>query len=140
MSRLTRLLFGVLVLLVLGPAHADDLTGANKLVCASMTVAVCWDDGDCELGMPADLNIPQFVEVDLTQKRLSTTKASGENRSTPITTLLREQGQIVLQGFEGGRAFSFVISEETGRLSVAVARDGRTVGVFGACTPVTSSR
>ena len=140
MSRSTRLLFGVILILALAPAHADDLTGANKLVCASMTVAVCFEDGDCELGTAAALNIPQFIEIDLTQNRLSTTKASGENRSTPITNLLRDQGQIVLQGFEGGRAFSFVISEETGRASVAVARDGRTVGVFGACTPVTSSR
>jgi len=40
-----------------------------------------------------------------------------------------------LQGVEGGRAFSFVISEATGSLSVAVAtKDGATT-VIGACTP-----
>jgi len=35
---------------------------------------------------------------------------------------------------EGGRAFSFVIDEATGLLTVAVARDGLSVSVFGACT------
>jgi len=135
MSRFPRLLFGVVLLLALAPAQADDLTGADKLVCAAMTVVVCWEDGECEEGTPSELNVPQFIEIDLKQKRLSTTKASGENRSTPIASLTRAEGEIVLQGQEAGRAFSFVISEETGRASVAVARNGLSVAVFGACTP-----
>jgi hypothetical protein len=140
MSRRTGFLIGVILLLAVSSLQADDLTGADTLVCAAMSVVVCWDDGECEQGLPAELNVPQFIEIDLKQKRLSTTKASGENRSTPITTLTRGPGQIVLQGQEAGRAFSFVISEETGRASVAVARDGLSVAVFGACTPAPSSR
>jgi hypothetical protein len=48
----------------------------------------------------------------------------------------RTDGMIVLQGFEAGRAFSFVIQEESGQLSAAIARQGITVSVFGACTPL----
>ena len=55
---------------------------------------------------------------------------------TPIRSLSREDGLIVLQGIEAGRAFSFVIDEESGMVSVAVARDGLTVSIFGACTPM----
>ena len=66
--------------------------------------------------------------------RISTTKASDENRSTEIRTLHRQDGQIYLQGFEGGRAFSFLIDEASGRLTVAVSRDGVSVTAFGACT------
>lgn len=33
-----------------------------------------------------------------------------------------------------GRAFSFVIDEATGHMTVAVSRDGLSVSVFGACT------
>ena len=79
-------------------------------------------------------------EVDLKDKKLSTTKASGENRSTPIRNLVREDGKIFLQGVELGRAFSFVIDEKSGMLSVAVAREGITVSVFGACTPLAQAR
>ena len=43
---------------------------------------------------------------------------------TPIRTLERDNGLIFLQGFEMGRAFSFVIAEETGMASFAVAREG----------------
>jgi hypothetical protein len=126
--------------LVSAPVVADDLTGADRFVCSASFATVCWDDGDCELGSAADLNVPQFIEVDLAQKRLATTKASGQNRATEILNLRRDAGRIVLQGYENGRAFSFVIEEKTGTASVAVAAGGRSVAVFGACTPFPPSR
>lgn len=117
-----------------GTARADDLKGAQQLLCTAVQATACYEEGDCFQDLPWNLNVPQFIQVDLTGKRLSTTKASGENRATPIESLKRNNGFIVLQGFEGGRAFSFVISEATGMLSAAVATDGKAVVVFGACT------
>ncbi|HEY2796488.1 MAG TPA: hypothetical protein VGK26_01250, partial [Thermoanaerobaculia bacterium] len=107
----------------------------QSLLCTSVQATLCTSDGDCETENPWELNIPQFLELDLKGKMMATTKASGENRSTPIRTLEREDGLIFIQGIEMGRAFSFVISEKTGMLSAAVARDGKAVSVFGACTP-----
>ena len=118
---------------------ADDITGAERLLCASVQATVCFEDGECATDVPQNLNIPDFIEVDLEARRLSTTVASGLNQSTPIAHLSREDGSIVLQGFEMGRAFSWVINEQTGRVSVAVAAGDRTVAVFGACTPLASA-
>jgi len=101
---------------------------------------VCGDDGDCETAVPWTWNIPQFIEIDLAGKKLATTKASGENRQTPIETMKREEGWIFVQGIEGGRAFSFAIEEATGLMSVAVARRGLTISVFGSCTPAPAAR
>ena len=81
-----------------------------------------------------ELAIPDFVVIDTKAKKISTTKGSGENRSTAFTSFSRADGVVYLQGMEGGRAFSFVIDEATGRMTVAVSRDGMTVTVFGACT------
>jgi len=120
-------------------ASADDLTGSNRILCTAVQATRCMESGDCEIDLPWNMNIPQFIEVDLAAKKLSTTKASGENRSTPIGQLLRQDGMIVIQGFEKGRAFSFVINEETGALSAAVAASGKAVAVFGACTPMPAS-
>lgn len=122
------------------PAAADDLTGINRILCTSVQVTVCTESGDCVIDLPWNVNVPQFIEIDLASKRMSTTKASGENRSTPIEHLRREGGTIVLQGFERGRAFSFVITEATGALAVAVAAEDKAVAVFGACTPLSSAR
>ena len=121
-------------------AVADDLSGTQRLLCTAVQATVCTEDGDCVVDLPWNVNVPQFIEVDLVGKKLATTKASGENRATPIEFVRRQEGVIVLQGFERGRAFSLVISEETGMLSAAVATDGRTVAVFGACTPMPAVR
>ena len=137
MSKWTkRFLFVASVLVFPMAAVADDLTGQQEFLCTSVQVNLCTDDGKCVSDNPWELNIPQFIEVNLKDKKLSTTKASGENRSTPIRSQVNEGGFLYLQGVEGGRAFSFVIEESTGFASIAVAADGKTITVFGACTPM----
>lgn len=130
----------VLALAVPSAASADDLTGHQEFLCTAVHVSVCDDDGECTSDQPWNLNIPQFIEVNLKDKKLSTTKASGENRSTPIKNLERADGLIAVQGFETGRAFSFLITEKTGMLVASVAREGKAVAVFGACTPMAASK
>ena len=134
-ARLRTCLLAVMVFAA-GPAAADSLSGIDQFLCTAVEATVCSVDGDCFNGAPWNWNIPQFIEVDLVRKQLATTKASGEDRVTPIKYLQREGGMIFLQGAERGRAFSFVINEESGLVTVAVAREGITVGVFGACTPL----
>ena len=78
--------------------------------------------------------------MDLQNKELRTTEASGERRETPVRFLEKSEGLISLQGVEAGRAFSLVIVERSGALSAAVAREETTVSVFGSCTPLPRSR
>ena len=120
-------------------AKADDLTGVDAILCAASNATVCTPDGDCLTAPPWNWNIPGFIEIDLKGKIMRTTQASGENRSTPVRTMERADGLILLQGMEQQRAFSFQINEETGMVSVAVARDGVVVSVFGTCTPMAAS-
>ena len=132
--------FGRIVLLVLvaaaGPASADDLTGATRFLCTPIQATLCIEDGECAVELPWNVNIPQFIEVDLAAGQLATTAASGENRTTPIDHLRRKEGDIVFHGYEMGRAFSWVIDEASGRVTVAIATDGISVAIFGACTPL----
>ena len=129
-------LLTVVLILSARVASADDLTGADRFLCVPVQAAVCVEDGECAVDLPWNLNIPQFIEVDLGAKRLATTTASGLNRETPVEHLRRGDGTIVFHGFEMGRAFSWVIDEATGHVTVAVAADGLAVSVFGACTPL----
>ena len=110
---------GAAIAALRGPKHG----GATEMVLDMLN----------EIGDPK--NVPQFIEVDLEAKRLATTEASGENRQTPIEHLRRVDGNIVFHGFEMGRAFSWVIDEASGRVTVAIATDGISVAIFGACTP-----
>jgi hypothetical protein len=121
-------------LLVGGAALADNLQGADRLLCAVGPITICIEDADCYSAHAAELGVPDFVILDLKNKKMQTTKASEENRTTPFATVSRTGGAIYLQGIESGRAFSFVINEATGRLVVAVSRDGASVTAFGTCT------
>ena len=137
MKTVSELIFGaMLVMFAATPAAADDLTGADRFLCAPGEVTVCAMDGECTSGPPWEFNVPDFIEVDLEAGMLKTTEASEENRQTPIPRIIREDGMIVLQGFEMGRAFSFNIDEASGEMTAVAARDGLFVGAFGVCTPL----
>ena len=121
-------------LLIGGLAQAENVEGVDKIVCAATQVKICIEYDTCYSATPFELNIPDFVVIDISKKTISTTKASNENRSTKLSNVTKDDGLIYLQGMEGGRAFSFVIDEASGRMTVAVSRDGLAVSVFGACT------
>jgi hypothetical protein len=119
---------------VAGAVAAEDVTGVTRMICAAGQAQICLETGDCYAATPWELAVPDFVIIDTKKGTISTTKASGLNRSTEFSKTERSEGLIHLQGVEGGRAFSFVIDEKTGRLTAAIARDGISVTVFGACT------
>ena len=79
--------------------------------------------------------IAPLVPMIRASSNTDTPAASAEQRRSPLTHVQREAGQIIVQGTENGRALSMVIAEETGLASSAIALDGITVTVFGACTP-----
>lgn len=125
----------ILALISASPVAADTLKDANRMLCVPGTVSHCVSGEGCSSELPETENIPEFIEVDLKSKTIAATKASGEDRSTPIKTQSRTEGYIYLQGLENGRTFSLVISEITGDLTFAIAADGETAVMFGGCTP-----
>jgi hypothetical protein len=129
-----KLFFAALGLAVSTTVAAEDVTGVDRLVCAAGQAQICLETGECYDATPWELSVPDFVIIDTKKGVISTTKASGEDRSTKFTKSDRKEGLITLQGVEGARAFSFVIHAATGRMTAAIARDGLSVTVFGACT------
>ena len=121
-------------LLLGSAAAADNLAGVDRFLCATAEVILCVEDGECFTIPPAEVDVPEFVIVDIDNKTLSTTRASGLNRTTAVATVTRAEGFIYMQGVDAGRAFSFVVNEATGHITAAVSRDGAAVAVFGACT------
>jgi len=121
-------------LLASGVALADNLEGAERLLCAPKQITICVEDADCYPAHGSELGVPDFFIVDLKNKKVQTTKGSEQTRTTAFSSVSRNGGKIFLQGVESGRAFSFLINEATGSLTVAVSRDGVAVAAFGSCT------
>lgn len=123
-------------LLSLG-ALADDIRGADKLLCSTLQASICFPDEGCITVPPSALNIPQFINIDTRAKTLSTTAASGENRQTEVSSVERADGLLRMHGYEQGRAFTLLVPELSGMASFASVSEDRSVVVFAACTPVT---
>ena len=121
-------------LLAASATLAENVSGVDQMLCSVSEVTLCAETGECFDVQAWEIDVPQFVVIDLKRKVIATTRASDVQKSTAIANFQREGGRIYLQGIEGGRAFSFVIDETTGLVTAAVARDGLSVSVFGACT------
>jgi L-lactate utilization protein LutB len=120
--------------LAVSTALAEDLSGIDEFVCSVSHASLCAETGECFDVQPWEIDMPQFVVIDTKRKIIATTRASEQLRSTAITNLKRDSAVIYLQGTQAGRAFSMIIDEATGLLTAAVARDGFSISVFGACT------
>ena len=121
--------------LSVGNTSADDLGNSKQILCSMLNANVCKSDGVCAAVLPSDLNIPQFVEVDTKTGRISTTAASGENRATEASQVIRSDDHLLIHGNEMGRAFSLLIQVSSGQASFASVKDGNATVVFSACTP-----
>ena len=129
-----RILLACLGLGVSGASLAEDVTNMDRLICAASQAHICLETGQCFKTTPVELDMPEFVVIDTKERSISTTKASAQNRSSKFESYGRSDGLLQLQGVDQGRAFSFVIHEATGLMTAAIARDGMSVSVFGACT------
>jgi hypothetical protein len=129
-----KLAIAVAGMVIGGLVQADSLEDVDRMVCAAAQVQICIESDTCYSATAAELDVPEFVVIDIRKKVISTTRASNLNRATTFNSVEKSDGLIYLQGIEGGRAFSFVIDEASGHMTVSIARDGIAVSVFGACT------
>ena len=114
-------------------AAGVKLDGSAPLLCVPIEITECNEGGKCYQGTAEDVNLPQFIRVDLKEKTLSGVgEAAG--RTTPIDSIETENGKTVLHGGQNGRAWSALISAATGKLVATISDEGTAFVIFGACT------
>ena len=112
---------------------AADFDGSKTLICSTIAVSDCDEILGCEQVSPKFVNLPRFLRIDFQNKLIK-----GEDRSTAIQNMSQAEGQIFLQGVQGERAWSVLLSTETGDITGTVTGDGFGFVVFGACTTLES--
>lgn len=97
---------------------------------------VCTLDGEtCEKMEPWELNLPDFVRLDLRARLLKSTDSAKESRQTQIASLERENGFVYMQGLQNGRAYSWVIAQQSGEGTITINTFDTGVTIFTVCTP-----
>jgi hypothetical protein len=123
----------VLIAAPLGVALAGDFDGSEKLRCVPTDATECSGAGECKRVTVEEVNIPRWIYVDFKKKELSGTDSDGEDETTAIENVRTADGQTILQGAESGRAWSMVIDQVTGDMTVAIAGDETGFVLFGVC-------
>ena len=119
-----------------GYASAGEFNGTKPLVCAAMYSSECSAEAqECLGGAPWLINFPAFVEVDFKFKTLSTTHHHSVERVSDIDAINHLPGGLMsVQGVDGDYAWSVLVSETTGSMTLSVSGEDVGFVVFGACT------
>ena len=129
-----RSLIGIIALVGLGccaPAVAAPLDGSAPMLCSLGTIMECTPKGDCERNVPDGVNVPSFIKVNVAGKILSTIDGS---RTSPVNTVMRENGSLMLQGMQNARAWGIAINETTGQMAATITESDGAIVIAGACT------
>jgi hypothetical protein len=118
-------------------ATADDFDGSMPLTCASIYSAECnAADQACITGAPWTINFPVFIEIDFDAKMASTTKLHEVPRKSPISSVNKlKNGHLSLQGIDADYAWSMLIAQETGSMTLSLSAEDTGYLIFGACHP-----
>jgi hypothetical protein len=123
----------VLFVGIQGTAFASDFDGSKKLRCVPTDASECSGAGECGRVTVEEINIPKWIYIDFKKKTLSGTDSDGEAETTAIENVQVNEGQTILQGAENGRAWSMVIDQMSGDVSIAIAGDETGFVLFGVC-------
>jgi hypothetical protein len=122
------------------PSVAADFDGSKPLVCTLITVSECPAGEGCQTVLPGDVNLPRYLWVDVAKKTIQDNKA-GEGRKSPIESVKRVDGKLILQGAEEGRpdvrdgfGWTVAIMEDSGQMVLSASGDMVAIAAFGACT------
>jgi len=134
--KISRPLAVIVVTVMLLPAPsgimaAAKFDGSTPLLCVPVMVSECRVEGQCRRVTADGVDLPQFLEVDV---KVRTVSSAESGRSAPVTAVDHINGNMVLQGAQAGRGWTMTISEETGKMSAAIASSAEGWVVFGDCT------
>jgi hypothetical protein len=124
----------LLGLLSAGFAPAGDFDGSKPFRCSPIRIVVCPRIGEVEKDSAADVNLPEFFQIDVGKKLMSGKGSAGEERKSPIETVRHEHGTLILEGVQLGKAWHAVIDEQTGQTTITGTTADTAFVIFASCT------
>lgn len=110
-------------------AAIEQFDGSQPLLCASVEAIDCVSGMGCVKDTPESLGAPQFLKIDFAGEQII-----GPKHTSPIVTVEKNEGQIILQGMELNMGWVFSLNSSTGKFSATLTDSGGAFVIFGACT------
>jgi hypothetical protein len=131
MRRLFAMIGGVLALSIApAMASAAPMDGSVPLLCSLNSVVECSRGGQCERTSPEDAGVPPFIWIDVPQRLLRSVDGA---RTSPIASVERSNGRLMIQGMQNERVWGAVIEEASGHMSATVGEHDGALVLGGVC-------
>ncbi len=111
---------------------SDSVPTDRVLICSVLETVTCVAGDECEKGNAEDVNLPQFLSVDLKRKVITGTKVDGTQLKTEIGRIENARDKLVLQGSQLGKAWTIVFNKKTKKFVLTVTDGEVGYTVFGA--------
>ena len=139
MKYAANLILGAALAAPLG-AGAANFDGVAPVLCATLGAVQCVKEPGtphiCARGDAQALSLPQFIRIDFAKKHITATREAGVDKSSTFGDVARGNGHLILQGVDGGRAWSLVMEENTGVMTGSAIGDEEGMMIYGACTQI----
>lgn len=124
----------VIMLLILSSGFCMAASEAmnDQLLCALTEVIECDELGQCLSVTADDAGLPDFVLVDMKEKKLMGA-SSVDSQGSKFSTSETAEGLTILTGVDGGRGWSAVLSADKTRLNATISDEMVGFVVFAAC-------
>src|SRR4029453_3562847 len=124
-------LVAALALMTWGAAAAGDFDGSKLLICAPVEALDCGPGEGGAKERPEDGGAANFLRIDIANKVIV-----GPKQTTPILLMDKSDDQILLQGKELGYAWTLVLDQDSGTMTVPLVNREAAFVLFGPCTPL----
>jgi hypothetical protein len=114
------------------PAAATAATGAY--MCAFSDAYECETVTGCKRASLHDINIPEFIVIDLDKKQLTGASLTDQHRTEDIEGMTSNDKHIYLHGTQDEETWNATITLETGELAGGITGGRSSFAVFGNCT------
>ena len=135
MKNTMTLISGIALLSASAAMAAAALDGSAPVLCAVTGTVSCDAQGDCLEGPAEAVNLPVFLKIDVQNKVAQSVWVGGEQRTSEILSMRKEDGSLVLLGVDQGAGWSMTIGESDGQSILSVSSAGVGYIAFGACIP-----
>ena len=126
--------YAMALLLPCSIGASGALAEEENLICASVNVVACIDNGICQQGTAQNFDVPTFMIIDFERKLIQT---RGEVEGEAVSHILSsEMGKdsILLQGYEEGRGWTMALVRGTGRMRLSSTGPDMNFTITGNCT------
>jgi hypothetical protein len=106
----------------------------DKALCAVQQAVSCGAYDACERSLPAAVNLPALMRIDVEAAVVESRQENGTIRSSKIATTSIEGDARVLYGVDGGHPWTMRINLENGAFTLTVLREEQGFIGFGVCS------